>query len=325
MQATSRRVYVYYLDIDSTRKDAELPSLSDCLAIWDRRRQAGNAHIQVGAGGVDVLLGDITVDAGNQTATLLFRHSDAGVAESVYSNIRQNQFRPNAKPAGFGGETGAHMLISLANEQGFPRRYTCLVEKVPYLDFSLIRRLLNRILHDEHAADPHSFEYDNPHGQRTRAGGIRRERCLPRIEFEGQPSANLANDIHNGYLEGVTLVRAEQHTQVGGVGWLTRQEATMKLSVDHGNLPANVWAGVRRAIQAEAPDYPTATIRVRPPGSTRSVGVQVHSATGAPIGELYTRSHDIIGINPPMRHSAERVVVQLERLVHPILLRERNI
>lgn len=325
MQATSRRVFVHYLDVDATRKDAVLPSLADCVAIWDRRRQAGQGVVDIGAGDVVVTLGDVVFNAGDNTATLLFRHSDKGAAESVYSDIRANRFRPNTKNANEGGETGAHLFLSLTNERGYPRRYTCIIEKVPYLDATLMRRVLNRMLHDEHGDDPSSFEYDNIHGQMTRGGLVRKERCLPRIEFEGQPSANLAQDVENGYLNGVQLIRTEPHTPVGGVPFLTRQEATLKLSVDQGNLPANLWGEVRRALRAESANFPAASVSVTPPGGTRSVSVKVDSATGAPLDGLYTRSHDVIGIAPPMRHSSETVVPQLDRMVHPILLSERRV
>lgn len=325
MKAKFRQVFVYSLDVEAGRSGASLPTMTDLITVLDRRRLAGQAHIPIQSGDVEVILGDVVIDHANQHATLLIRQSDRHYADSVYSNFGAGVFRTHTKVTGEGGETGGHAFISLAPEQGIPNRYTCIVEKVPGLDVTLMRRLLNRILHGEYDDDPTAFSFPNPAGARTRAGTVRIDRCLPRMEFQARPSKTLADDVQNGRLTGITLSRAVTHTPVGGVPYITKREAFLKLDIDHNSLSGNVWGDVRKALRAEAVDYPTAQIGIRLPGRKKTVSVKVDSANGSPLSDVYIQSFDIDNISPPMAQSAQAVVPQFAARVLPLLTRERNV
>lgn len=325
MKANFRQVFVYYVEVVAQAANATLPSMSDLVTVWDRRRQAGQAHAQVSNGDIDLTLGDVVIDPGQQSASLLIRHSDKQAAESVYSDIRNNAFTAHPKGQNEGGETGVHVFLSTAQEQGQANRYVCVIEKVPYLDVALIRRFLNRVLHDEYDNNPAFHTFPNPAGQRTRQGQIRIDRCLPRLEFQGMPSQNLAQDVQNGRLQGITLIRTENRVPVGGVPFLTTKEATLKLEVDQGGLTANVWRDVRRAILTEAPNFPVAQVGFRLPGRNKTVSIKVDSQTGAPLTELYIKSFDVTNIFPPMAHSSQSVVPAFSQRVIPVLLQERTI
>lgn len=325
MKANFRQLFAYYIDITTQNKGAVLPPLADLVDIWDRRRRDGHAHSQISNGDVDLTLGDVVSEPGEQFAALLIRHSDKLAADSVYSDIRADSFTAHAKAQGEGGETGVHIFLSTAPERGLPNRYFCVIERVPNLDITMIRRFLNRLLHDEYDSDQSFHTFPNPMGQRNRQGEIRLDRCLPRLEFEGVPSQNLANDVQNGRLTGVTLIRAETAGAVGGVAFLNKKESVLKLGIDQGSLTANIWADLRRAIAAEAPNYPVAQIALKLPNRNKTASVKINSATGAPLSDLYIRSFDVTNIFPPMAHSSRVVVPALLQRAVATLLQARSI
>lgn len=325
MKAKFRQVYVYNVDVEAIRKNAVMPSMSDLVSIFDKHRLAGAAKISVQSGDIEVMIGDISVDQMNNTAVLLVRHNDKHSADSVYSNFITNSFTAHPKAQGEAGEVGAHVFISLLPERQTPNRYTCIVEKVPGVDVGLIRRLLNSVMSNEYSSNPQSFSYPSPTGARTRAGTVRMERCAPRLEFSGQPSQTLANDIQRGRLTGITLSRSEPKTPVGGVPYITKREAFLKLEIDHGSITSNLWGDIKRALHAESGTFPQAQIGLRLPNRSKTVSVNVDSQTGNPIDQLYIKSFDIDNISPPMAQSALGVVPQLSVRVLPLLLQERDV
>jgi hypothetical protein len=325
MKSNFRQAYVYNLDVETKRRPAVLPSMNVLLDVLEKRLALQQASLALNNGDAHITLGDVVRDPASHTAALLFRHSDRYAADSVYSNIAGNTFRAHAKNVGEGGEMGVHLLVSTAPERAVPGRYTAMLEKSQNLNAGLIRRLINRLLHDEYDANPAFFSYDSPAGQRDRAGNVIKERTLPRIELDGQPSQTLAHDLQQGRLTGITLLKAVPHIPVAGIPYLTKQEASLKIAVDQHNLGGNIWGDVRRAIAAEAGTFPIAQIGVQLPGRKKVVSVKVDSATGNPLTEMYVKSHDIWNINPPMASSAQAVVLAFVDRIRPLLIRERSI
>lgn len=325
MKANFRQLFVYNMDVTTAKSDARLPSMSELIDVWERRRQAGSAHVAVQNGDIDLTLGDVVIDRQHQYASLLIRLSDKHSANPVHSNPRAGIFRAHAKQTGEGGEIGAHIFVSLAQERGLPNRYTSLVEKVAGLDITLIRRVLNRLLRDEYDSNTGFYSYPHPGGQRTRAGAVAMVRCLPRVEFGGRPSATLASDVQNGRLTGIELTKAVTHVPVGGVPYITKKEATLKLEIDQHGLGGNIWGDVRRALRAESADYQSATIGLRLPGRSKTVSVKVATRDGSPLSDLYIRSFDLAQISPPMDQSAQAVVTQLAQRALPLLVQERTL
>lgn len=324
MKSNFRQVYVYVCDIETTKQAARLPSMNSIVDVLERHWRAGTAKMKISNDTALLAIGDVVRDAANDCATILVRHSDLNAAETVYSDLDADTFTSHAKGATEGGETGVHVLISTSSEAGMPDRYAWVVEKAPNLQKTLIRRLFNRILRNEHTINASTFAYPSPVGQRDRNGNVVNETCLPRLELSGLPSATFATDVNNGKLSGVTLVKAIAHTPVGGVAFLQKDEASLKLVVDHNNVPNNAFDGIRRALRHEAINYPQAKITFGLPGRKRSVTVKVESATGNPLDDLYVRSFDLNKIFPPLAYSSRSVVPHLEAPMKAILLRERT-
>jgi hypothetical protein len=50
MKATSRRLFVFNLDVVTARKDAVLPTMRDLVTLWERPSRAAQCHVDIGAG-----------------------------------------------------------------------------------------------------------------------------------------------------------------------------------------------------------------------------------------------------------------------------------
>lgn len=325
MKSNFRQIFVYNLDIETKKRPMVLPPMREMLDALERRRLAGGGSMALQNGDSHITLAPIIFDDPTESAALLFRHSDRYSADSVYSDIAGNTFRAHSKTVSEGGEFGAHLVVSLAAEQGIPGRHTALLEKTPAVPAALIRRLINKMLHDEYDTNNTFFSYPSPAGQRDRQGKVVRDRALPRIDLDGQPSANLARDLQQGRLTGIVLTKAVTHTPVGGVPYLTKREATLKVAVDQSNLGGNILQDVKRAIASEAANYPVAQIGVQLPGRKKTVSVKLDTATGSPLSDMYMKSHDIWNISPPMAASNQNVVASFVDRIRPILISERNI
>lgn len=325
MKGNFRQFLAYNCDVETGKKGARIPTMTELVAIWNKHLAANVATMKVSNNEATLTIGDIEVDNVNQVATFLIRHSDTNFANVVYSDIDAGTFTAHLKAGAEGGETGIHVVISTAQEAGLPNRYTCLIEKAIGLDRNMVRRILNRVLRNEHDTSPDSFAYDSPIGQRDRAGNIRRETCLPRLELEGRPSATLAQDINHGRLQAVTLKRAVPKVAVGGVPFLLKEEGTLKISIDHGSIPADVYGGIKKALKAEAKDYPIATVGFKLPNVRKTVSVKLDSNTGNPLDDLYVKTYDFAGISPPLNYSSEKIVKRLIDLVTPVIKSERCI
>lgn len=325
MKSNFRQVFVYNLDIQTQMKPMVLPSMREILEALERQRVAGRGSISLQGGDAHIMLAPIIFDNTTDSAALLFRHSDRFSADSVYSNIAGNTFRSHSKILGEGGEFGAHLVVSLKPEKGVPGRYTALLEKAPSVPPGLIKRLINRVLREEYSHNVNFFSYPSPVGQRDQQGNVVNVRALPEIELDGQPSATLAHDLQKGRLTGIVLTKAVTHTPVGGIPYLTKREATLKIVVDQKNLGGNILGDVKKAIASEAANYPTAHIGVRLPGRQKTVSVKLDSATGSPLTDMYMKSHDVTHIHPPMAASNQTVVMSFVDRIRPILINERNV
>lgn len=325
MKAVFRQVHVYDLEVRSKKKGATLPSLVDLITVLESRRAAGLAFMSVSNGDIHITIGDIALDSTQQTVTVLVRYSDRHAADSVYSDIRANSFKAHPKSNGEGGETGCHVFISTAEEVNSPNTYTCVIEKVPNITKDVVRRLFNNIFRDEYGVNPNFFTYPSPTGQRVKTGGIAMDRCLPRVEIEARPSEQFASDIQRGRLTGITLVKSVTKTPIGGVPYIIKSEATLKLEVDHGSVIGNMHRGIKKAIASQASSYPVAKVALKLPDRKKSVTVKLDTRTGSPLGDLYIKTIDVLNISPPMAQSSRSIAPQLDGRVLPLLIAERDI
>ena len=296
----------------------------DLIPVFQNMKDTGRTY-GIRADSATMLLGDIAVDNAQQLVSFLVRLSDKSAPNFVYSDPAAGQFNVYAKAGDEGSDFGCHVVISTAPEQGFPNVYTCALERITGLNSDLVRRLLSKLLNYQFHDDPTSFTYPHPAGGLNQQGLPRTERCCPHIELRGRPSDTLIADINNGQITGISLVKAELATPIAGAAFLNKKESELRLQIDQNNLPANMWQSLLQAFQANSGQYGAAKVSYKVPGVDRSVTVQINTANGHPLEEMYVTSFELTNIHPFLDHSAMQIVGHLQALAIPQFLNHRTI
>ncbi|WBT06039.1 hypothetical protein PFY01_15215 [Brevundimonas vesicularis] len=324
MRNDQRQFQVYDLEIAVTKKGASVPNMQAVMDAWQRRYAAGQLH-SIRGRTATLVIGGINVDQAAQTATILVRLSDQMAPNSVYSNPAMGGFNEHLKAAQEGADFGCHVLLSTAPEAGSPNVYTCAVEKVTGLAASLVQRMLSKLLHYEYRQNPSFYQYPHPGGGRDAAGNPRVERCRPHIEMRGRPSETLIDDINRGQLTGVSLVKAEQVAPIAGAAFLSKKKTELQLSIDHNNMPANLWNGLVTALRRNSQAYDSAKVSYKVPGVSRTVTVELDASTGQPLADLYVEAFEISNLRPILAQSSRTIVPHLVQAAMPQVIARRTI
>lgn len=309
MKNNERHIYFYDLHVKKTAKHAHFPSLSDVVAVWNDAFQAGTAKHTREKGSVVYRIGDLRLGPGDDTLEFLIRRSDLSAAEAAYGNIESGDLRIAIKADDEGGDVAAHVVMSLKQERSKPNTYLVLIEGVPRVGHLVIQSLLNKLIRERCSVDKSVFEYADPGGAR-RDGQPRMKPFVPTIEFQGHLSDSFIDDLENGVVNGIELMKHKTKTPLGGSAYLHEDTQILKLSVDK-NLPSSGrWSQILKPIQQRKADYPQAKIRfIDPDKKSRTVEIDVN--TGTPVQQLYVKCYRQSGINPPLAQSSSRLVRHL--------------
>lgn len=324
MHNDRRQFYVFDLELAARKVGATIPTMNDIVPVLQHMKDTGRTY-GIRSNTATMLIGDMEVNAAHNYVTLLVRVSDTTTPNSVYSDPIAGQFDEHVKVGNVGSDFGCHVIISTAPEQGVPNTYTCAIERVSGLAFDLVRRLLSKLLNFKYHDDPAWYSYPHPAGGLDVNGQPRMERCCPHVELRGRPSDTLINDINSGRVTGVTLVRNEPVTPIAGAPYLTRTESDLKLGIDHNNLPANLWGSLSQVFQQQSQTYNTAQVTYRVPNSKRVVTVEIDTATGQALGDMYILSFELSNIFPFLAQSAMQIVPHLCNLAVPQFMAHRTI
>lgn len=324
MQNNRRQFYVFDLQLAARKAGAAVPAMNDIVPVLQHMKDTGRTYA-LRSNTATMLIGDMETNAAQNYIVLLVRISDTTTPNSVYSDPTAGQFNEHLKVGNVGSDFGCHVIISTAPEQGLPNTYTCAVERISGLSFDLVRRLLSKLMNFKYHDDPTWFSYPHPAGGVDANNQPRMERCCPHVELRGRPSDTLIADINSGRITGITLVKSEPATPIGGAPYLTKSESDLKLGIDHNNLPANLWGSLSQVFQQQSQTYNTAQVTYRVPNSKRVVTVEIDTNTGQPLGEMYILSFELNNIFPFLAQSAMQIVPHLRDLAVPQFMAHRTI
>lgn len=324
MRNDFRQFLIYDFEVAARKAGASVPTMHELAAVLNRQMAAGRTYAISGGTGT-LLLGGLQLDTVNDALVLLVRLSDKNAPNSVYSDPASGFFNEHQKVGNQGADFGCHVLISLSPERGLPNTYTCAIERIVGLPPALVQRLISKFLNFEYHDDPAFFSYPSPGGGITRAGTPRMDRCCPHVEMRGRPSPTLVDDINNGRLSGVSLIKTETATPLAGAPFLVKKKSELKLDINYGSLPANIWNGLTAAIGQHAGTYQSAKIAYRLPTSDRTVTVEIDTATATPLADIYVQTFDVSRIFPFLAQSARSIVPHLRDLAVAQLLAHRTI
>ncbi|MCJ8149093.1 hypothetical protein [Shinella sedimenti] len=310
MKNDRRSFYIYDLELAARKDGAKVLAFDEALAVWEKMWKAGRTY-PLNNDKATLLIGDVVKDEQEGHVAILLRLSDTAAPNSVYSDPANGGYVEHEKNGTVGADFACHVLISIAAEKAQPNVYTCAIERVPGITAGLIQRILSKFLNYEYNENKEFYSYPAPGGGLNKDNKPRMDRCCPHVELRGRPSASMIKDINDGRLTGISLVRSEPITPIAGAPFLRKSHTELKLNIDHGNLPAQVWNSIEQAIKANSGNYGIAKVSYKRPGASRFVTVELNSATGQPLNDLYVESFEIGPIFPPLAHSSKGVVARL--------------
>lgn len=318
MSATYRRLNYFDVEVAARSKKATPPSMTEILAILEKRVKAGKNILLIEKETKSVMLGQIDVDSKRGIASLLFRLCDKTMADAVYSAPSRQGFRRLEKEEDEFGEVGAHAILSLVPEKNLAHHHFCLIEQTKGLSAPLMQRVINRILHEQYDDDSATFTFKDP------SGGKKVTPFLPHVEFLGRLSDSFIADLNGGRLTSVTLIHAEQHTPVGQRAFLIKKRRELLLSIDRKFKVKDVWNALISEIQPEAKHFETTRISFSSEGKSSGT-IYVDTATGLTQDVRYIKSTMIENISPPLAQSASAIVPHLADPMISIVMGARNI
>ena len=324
MKRTKRTVYYYDVVVGCRATHAQPPDLAELAELWRDFYQSQEAVLLREHGNIIYRVGDVEIDNNERVARLLIRKSDINAPDAAYSNVETGEIRFAPKRENEGGDTAAHLLISLTQEQGSPHVYLCMLEAMTGISHRHVQPLLNTLIRYACGQDSQRFTYPDPAGGRHRDGREKRHSFKPKIELRGHTSDDLARDIERGRVNNLELVADRAQAQFGGDQYLREDTYSLSVKVDR-NLPTQNRLG--RLIQAmcsRREHFGTGRIRFRDENEKMHT-VAYDLQTGAPEQQMYIKSFVIDNINPPMALSSDSIVRHFSDEVERRLKRDRNI
>ncbi len=134
--------------------------------------------------------------------TMLINRGDPNVADTAFIDLTSNSVRSISPEDGETQGWSAHLVIAKNSSSGYHR---ACVERMPRATGSSILALLDRIM-DRHSKMDMKYRYEK---KKKIKGKIVTEikRCKPSLNIARVPSENIMNDLKNGTLSGITLIK----------------------------------------------------------------------------------------------------------------------
>jgi hypothetical protein len=323
MRATERYVNFYDLVVKVRANHAPVPPIMPLIELWQKHGKDGGLVHERDKGSLRYRVGDIQVDEATVLAVMLIRRADQNAPNATFSNLETGQLRVAKKEANEGGDTAAHIVLSLNPLE--PNTYLCLVESVPGLSHRVAQGLLNDLIRQAckgqgagrgNDKKPILFAYKDA------AGGKKVTPCQPHVELQSYLSEDLARDLDEGTLQQVELIKSAAHKPLGGDQYLVEEEHRLLIKPDKKIPPNNRLARLTKAWRGKVTEFDKARIQFKD-RNDRSHRVDVSLDQGTPEQKLYV-SAQFDAINPPLDQSSETIQPQLSARMVQLLLQERD-
>jgi hypothetical protein len=321
MKGAERRLHYYDIEVGTNKQDASPPPMKDVMMTILARFADGKVSHVINKKTATLEIGDMRIDEDEGYALLLVRISDTTAPDAYLSDPQKGTFRIVRKRDGEGRGYGAHLIIALNGNEGAPNTYRALLEKNTGLHRSHVSRLLQAVLRSLYQEDDTVFSCDHVGGQKTREGHPKRVKFRPMLEFTGQPSETLVQELEDGTLKDIALIHNEQKQQLSGRAWLEKQESILKVKVKPNNQLKHVWQNLKAVLSDQAQQgYERARIKFKnTDGDVETI--EVDTASGNTLfDDRYVKSRRITDIAPPLDESADAIVEHFaEKLIELLL------
>ena len=325
MKNDERLIYFFDLFIDVNKQAASPPSAHDVFATIETAFKNSQASLAVNKKTATIQITDMRFDYGQELVTLYFRYADKRGADVYFADTEANTSRVERKRGGEGRGFGAHLTISLRQQNGMPNVYFAMLEKANGVNSTIVLRLLQSILRELYRADENLFTCDDISGARDRNGAPKRIGFRPMLELRGLPSDQFISDLEEGTLEEIHLIEDKEATQFGAHPWLNQKESVVRLKAGVG-VPgvAQLWGTLKQMFSAEAKKgYKKAKIKFRR-ADGEADAVDVDAETGALLDQRYIKSKRISAIDPPLDECSDHIVNHFAVIINAEVVANRK-
>lgn len=270
--------------------------------------------------------GDIEIDNTKSLLKILITRCDMMAADAAYRNIKTNGQKIHKKHPDEGGETAAHLVISLKAEKGRPNCFLAILETVNGISPIYIEKLFNLSIMRAKKESLYTFKYPHPFKLDANSKPSMLE-YMPKVSMHGHMSEDFIRDLEEGTLKNIQLIEEKAHKPIGGNLYLTENRSVLKIGVkkeipSKGRLNA-VKAALNQYVKNKV-NYSTARLAfVDPKGKSQTVDFSIERGTIMPNLAIKTKLLD--HITPSLDSSAERIVPHFANLLVKELLTERSV
>ncbi|UDF05216.1 hypothetical protein [Asticcacaulis sp. AND118] len=300
-----RRIYQWKVEFrafpSEAAKSGKTTSLDEYVGVLEAELGRGRARWYLGSESKPLDVGDASQDEKNQIyiaeirrenpkgyIAILFNRGDPSASNPVFLNPVSNQTRESkADPAESLGWS-AHLLIATTQTDG---KHKACLEQMHHVPSDLLMNALDRIVTRALENNPH-YTYE-----KTISKKIEHRDYRPRMDVYKVPSVDLLQDIKDGTLSKISLVKKiPKYQGPGAEDMIKRQNQQVVISVspekDKGKVQALVNGIINYAKQNE---FESIHFKVDdlPGGGTGTPSINVDS--GNAFDQLYVRSLVIDG------------------------------
>ena len=193
--------------------------------------------------------------------------------------------------------------------------YLCVIENTVGLSHRIIQALLNSVirqackdqgLRDGDNEKPMIFSYKHA------SGGSRKIAYQPHVELQGYLADDLAQDLDQGTLRWIDLVKQSSRQTVGGDQYLIEDKYQLRILADKGMPPKGRLGRIRQALKKKVSNFDVARI-VFKDRENKSHSVEVNLDNGSAEQSMYVRTAYLRDISPPLHQSCEHIQDQIAK------------
>ncbi len=172
------------------------------------------------------------MELSEKETTILFAIGDCGLSDPVFDHLPTGKQRVAKKAAGEGVSFACHMMISL--EPDTNGSYPLALENVPYLSRGTLEPFMKRLVKNS----GYEFAEIDANGKSIVV--------RPNFSIDGDLSQRLKDELENGAIEGIVLVRQTKFGQgLDEAGYFRETSMQIKLKADENADPFSVIAKLR--------------------------------------------------------------------------------